>query len=150
MISEETWLSPMPDYVVGNATFYSPYLMEATARYRGMSLAGYVDGVSLFSPADIGEVVWIRLPGEALWEGPYLVVDCAQQNHMYAAVVHKGEVVEVSWRTARRWGLIEGGRIIQHRLDGVEVSKLRPSAVLDMTPVPFKEHFLETLTFRYR
>jgi len=133
----------MPQWVIGNATYYAPGPMRATAKWRGMDLTSFVDGVSLMSPSDIGDVVWIKPPGRD-WEGPYLVVDCAQQNHMYAAVVHKGEVVEVSWYTAQRWGLVRDDEIIHHRLDGVQVSKIEPSQ-LQGSPVPFREHFLSTL-----
>jgi hypothetical protein len=78
----------------------------------------YIDGVALMSPSDIGETVWLKRPG-GVWEGPFLVVDCAMRGDMYNVVAYRGEVVEVGWKTASKWGLgpHDGG----WRLDGVEV-----------------------------
>jgi len=73
----------------------------------------YLDGVSLMSPADIGKVVWLRAPGRG-WEGPFIVVDCAQLDDEYWIIKHHKEIVEVSWETAQRWGM-------DSPLDGVEV-----------------------------
>jgi len=91
-VTRETWYTPAPFYSEGYSVWYDPWIIEATAHVRGMDLSGYLDGVALMSPADLGKEVWIRRDGHD-WEGPFLVVDCAQQNHMYAAVVNHGEVI---------------------------------------------------------
>lgn len=103
-ISLETWYTPAPRRIIGGAVFYAPGVMAATAKVRGFSLKGYVDGVSLMSPADIGRSVWLKRPGYD-WEGPFLVVDCARRGDMYPIIVGREEAVEVGWDTASRWGM---------------------------------------------
>ncbi len=106
-ISSESWWTPAPQHIVGKAVWYAPGIMEATARYRGMSFDGFVGGVSLMSPADIGETVWLKRPGYG-WEGPFLVVDCAARQDFWVVVSEIKEVVEVDFETAKRWGMVEG------------------------------------------
>jgi len=127
LVSYNTWMTGHPAYSEGGATFYAPWMMEGTARYRGMDLDRYVDGVSLMSPADIGREVWIKHNGE--WEGPFLSVDTAQQNHMCQAIQTRGEVVEVGYSTAKRWGMTDWPKVHEWKV-GVEVS-LVPPHVLD-------------------
>jgi len=118
-ISIETWFAPAPDHFGGRVVYYAQGIMEATARWRGLSLDGYVDGVALMSPADIGHKVWIKFDG--LWEGPFLVVDCARRGDMYPVIMHREEAVEVGWETAQRWNL-------EPPYPDVEVSKMKPRA----------------------
>jgi len=117
---------PAPQYAVGNATYYAPWSMEATANIRGMSLDGFLDGVSLMSPADIGETVWIRRPNHD-WEGPFLVADCAQGNDIWPAIYYKREIIEVGFVTAVNWGLARltntGWEAIGWRVENVQVWK---------------------------
>ena len=125
LISFESWFTPAPYFSYGNAVFYAPNVMEGTARHRGFSLDGYLDGVAMLSPADIGRTVWLRRPGHE-WEGPYLVVDCARRGDMYGTIVHRDEVVEVGFRTALRWGMVRetaggGWRTNYWREENVEV-----------------------------
>lgn len=158
-ITLKTWFTPAPEYMKGNAVWYSPQLMEATAIYRGLDLKGYLDGVSLMSPADIGKTVWINHP-DLGWEGPYLVVDCAQQNHMYGVIVSRDEVVEVGYTTAVRWGMVNNYKVYEYRIDGVEVyvgetlpyyiehaSRWSWKFDIDISPVNYRQQFLDTLTF---
>jgi hypothetical protein len=105
LISDDAWRTPAPRLTVGRAVFYAPGVMEAQAPYRGLSLEGYVDGVSLMSPADIGETVWLWRPGDAEWEGPFLDLDCSMRADMYVNVIVNREVVEVGFETAERWGM---------------------------------------------
>jgi hypothetical protein len=105
LISMETWFTPAPEHSRGAAVFYGPGMMEGTARWRGMDLSNYLGGVALMSPADIGQTVWLKRPGEA-WEGPYLVVDCAARQDMWPVIMARGEVVEVDFDTATRWGMV--------------------------------------------
>lgn len=132
LITHETWYTPAPIYSIGGAVFYAPNLMEATARWRGMSLAGYLDGVALMSPADLGRTVWIRRAGNAEFEGPFLSVDCAARQDMYGTVVIRGEVVEVGFETALRWGMVRGSESRWRTNDWrqeveVVVSDMRPA-----------------------
>jgi len=120
--------------------------MEATARWRGLSLDGYLGGVALPTCADIGADIWIKPQWtptwRGKWEGPYLVVDCARRGDIYGVVVHRGEVVEVDWPTARRWGMVTPRRpcwinetlykehcIRQWRMSNVYVSKIPPQEI---------------------
>lgn len=101
-ITVETWFTPSPDHFTGKAVYYAQGLMEATAEWRGMSLDGFVGGVALMSPSDVGETVYIKFRE---WEGPFLVVDCARRGDMWPVIMHRGEAVEVGHRTAIRWEL---------------------------------------------
>jgi hypothetical protein len=96
--------------------------------------------------ANVGHKAWLRRPDQN-WEGPFRVVDCAQQNDIYSATVHKAEVVEVGWKTAVRWGLNE-----KWREEGVEVLLVDPrSHPQTGRPVWFPgwwEYFLEFADFR--
>lgn len=123
LVTYETWMTGHPIYSSGAATFYAPGVMEATARVRGMDLTGFVDGVSLMSPSDIGRMVWIKHDGT--WEGPFLSVDTAQQNHMCQAIQTRGEVVEVGYRTAQLWGMTDWPRVHEWKTY-VEVSLVPP------------------------
>lgn len=134
----ESWFTPAPIWSWGNAVFYGPNVMEGTAKARGFDLTGYLDGVAMPSCADVGLEVWLKPfviyrdgePVEARWEGPYLVVDCAQRSDIYGVVVHRGEVVEVGFETARRWGMADYGGsryVVEHwKLPLVQVSKVHP------------------------
>lgn len=146
-IDNTTWFSPAPRHIIGKATWYSEGLMKATANWRGMDLTGFVGGVSLMSPADIGEVVWLKRPGEN-WEGPFLVVDCSTRGDMYATIVYVKESVEVDFKTAVRWGMVsQNEKEIYHwGLNEVEVYKgLRPPE--DSSPVIYADWFLQGVAF---
>jgi len=149
LIDDESWNRGVPIYSVGGAVWYSPNVMEGTARYRKMPLENYVDGVSLMAPSDIGETVWLRRPGHD-WEGPFLVVDCAQINHHFAAVYYAEEVVEVGWTTALRWGMVdERQNVYKWRWDDVEVWKGVQHPPADPgTPVDYREWWLSQVTFQ--
>ena len=102
-----TQYSVQPTLVMGKALFYAPYVMEATAEWRGLSLEGYLGGVATMTCGLLGEPVWLRRPGFN-WEGPYRVVDCARRNDLYGLIVYWNDSVEVDWKTARRWGMVSG------------------------------------------
>jgi hypothetical protein len=124
--------------------------MNATAEFRGMSLEGFVGGVSMFSPADIGEVVWLKRPGGE-WEGPFLVVDCSQRTHMYTTLTYVKESVEVDWQTAKRWGMVSGDegnyQVNEWMVRDVEVWKgLKPPAE-ESEPTKYDEWFMKLVEF---
>ena len=123
LVTYNTWMTGHPTLSTGAAVFYAPGVMEATADYRRLPLDNYVDGVSLMSPTDIGATVWIRYNG--VWEGPFLSVDTAQQNHMCQAIQTRGEVVEVGYKTAERWGMTNWPTVHEWKVD-VEVSLIPP------------------------
>lgn len=104
-ISVEDWMQPAPVYTKGNLTFYAPLVMRSTAHYHGYDLDGYLDGVALMSPADMGKEVWISVDG--VWYGPFLSVDCARISDMYGVIGSRGEVVEVGFKTAVMLGMAE-------------------------------------------
>lgn len=160
-ISLDSWFAGSPVHAIGNAVYYAPFMMEATAAARGLSLEGYVDGVSGLSCADVGLEVWIkRDPARTTagqsgvgqgWEGPFLNVDCAQRNDMYGAVVFRGEVIEVGFETALKWGMVErtspwSWRNLIWRLEEVAVSKLPPEHATG-SPVPLLDWWLSGVTF---
>jgi len=152
LISEETWRTPAPRLIIGSATFYSPGLMEVQAPYRGLSMDGYIDGVSLMSPSDIGETVWIWRVGDTDWEGPFLNLDCSMRADMYVTVVYNREVVEVGFETAERWGMARHTGEPPYyvaddwRLDGVMVyiGETPPDLRYAM-PVDYRSWFLRLL-----
>ena len=150
LISNETWFNPTPQFVSGKATWYAPYLMNGTAEYRGMSLEGFKGGVAMMSPADIGQVVWLHRPGHA-WEGPYLVVDVSARVHMYTTVVRIGEVIEVDFDTALRWGMISGDEsywtIHEYMIRDVEVWKGLSPPTPDLEPIVYRDWYLDNVVF---
>jgi len=103
LITLSFWMTPAPEVARGYAVWYAPGVMEATCRYRGIDMSGYVDGIAMMSPADIGQEVWIK--GPLGWEGPFIVCDCGVRGQVWEMVMVRGEVIEVGWRTASRWGL---------------------------------------------
>jgi len=105
--SYATQYSIQPVLVTGKAMFYAPFVMEATANWREMSLDDYLGGVALMTCGSLGEPVWLRRPDHD-WEGPYRVVDCARRNDLYGLIVYWNDSVEVDWKTARRWGMVSG------------------------------------------
>jgi hypothetical protein len=107
MIVTDTWSIPTPDAaIVGRATHYKAGLMETVAFRRHMSLRGYLGGVALNRKADLGRDVWIQWDDGTI-EGPYLVVDCARQNH-YPDRERRGYVLEVDAGVAMRRGFYHG------------------------------------------
>ncbi len=93
---------------VGVATYYAPGVMEAVVANRlawgqVAPCQECVGTVALLDAGQLGRRVWLQAPGRPP-EGPFLVVDCAQQAHR-AALLAQGWVVDVDWATAQRWGM---------------------------------------------
>lgn len=162
LVSMKTWFTPAPPYAVGGAVFYDPHVMEATAQARGLSLDGFLDGVSLMSPSDIGRTVWLRRPGHA-WEGPFLVVDSAARQDIYPVVTVRGEIVEVGFQTAARWGMIDATEIAAGEygrpytvndwiVEEVEVLKMNfvPHNISDFDPVDYVQWWEGRVEFSTR
>ena len=140
LISMAAWYTPAPTYSYGGATWYAPGVMEATCAYRDLSLTGFLDGVAMMSPADLGKTVWVSR-GDG-WEGPFLVCDCGVRGQVWEMVMVRGEVIEMGWRTAHRWGLgpFDGGWKIPV---AVAVADLPP--VGKWAPIDYMDWFAHSL-----
>lgn len=137
----DSWFRGWQAWNKGNAVYYAPGVMEATAEVRGISLQGTLGAVSALSCADMGHRVYLRAPSLGVdWEGPYVVVDCGQRNDIFGNVVVRGEVVELGWETWVRWGA-SGMRV-----EDVEVSKVHPS-MLHGEPIDFPAWWGSQVTF---
>jgi hypothetical protein len=128
--------------------------MRATATYNGFSLDGFIDGIALMSPADIGKTAWLRRPGHR-WEGPFLVVDCAAQTDMYSVVYYNREVVEVGFQTALHWEMATladnqyGYLSINAAMADIEVALVieRPPEKTPWNPIYYPDWWLERMSF---
>jgi len=150
LVTRETWQTPAPQYAVGGAVFYSPGIMEAQFRYRGWDPAHYLDGVAMMSPANIGDIVWLKRPGGE-WEGPFLVVDCAMRGDFYSVAIGRREIVEVGWKTAQRWGMgpFDGG----WRMDKVSVwigDRPPRKDQADDTPIDYRKWVIDNAKLEAR
>ena len=151
-ISNSTWFTPAPIVSKGNATFYGPGVMEATAEYRGFVLEGYVDGITLMSPADIGAEVWLKAPDRE-WEGPFLVVDCARRGDIWPVINFYGGVIELGFKTAERWGMVEQHSrwtAIRWKERDVLVSKVPPSSVDRYEVIDYSQWWVSMAEFTHR
>ncbi len=142
-----------PPLAIGKAVFYGPNSMEATAKYRGFKLKGYVDGVSLLTCGDIGKSVWIKRPGNN-WEGPFLVVDCAKRGDLYGIINYRNEVVEVGFKTALKWKMVYYSdtekwiyKEVKWNIDNVLVSKYPPPMIGKLNKVNMKDWFNSVVEF---
>ena len=97
------WHAPTGgDVARGLATYADPGVFEGVAAYRALDTRGYTGLVALNPAGDLGRVVWLERAG--VFEGPFLVVDCARATD-YATRVDAHLVIEVDWPTAERWGM---------------------------------------------
>jgi hypothetical protein len=84
----------------GIAKFYSPDVMEAVARSRGLARPGSVDGLaSVPNCSRLGTVVVAAINGRT--PERYLVVDCSHPRDR-ARHIRQGLVIEVDYRSAVR------------------------------------------------
>jgi hypothetical protein len=102
------WSSRSPDTLHGQATYYSPGVMAQVAKNRGMDLTPYLGGVALNRKGDLGRIVWIEF--DTAIEGPFLVVDCAQEGH-FPDRENQNRVIEVDAATAIRHGFYGVGPV---------------------------------------
>jgi len=108
IVSLVTWLSPLPQHAEGKLVRYGPdYLAHANAEYRGYDLTDFGGcGVALMSPADLGKIVWLRIPGGE-WIGPCLSVDSARRVDFHRYVYSVREIAEVTDSTIAALGGFE-------------------------------------------
>lgn len=104
------WRAPTANRVLaGDVSYYGAGLLERVARYRGLDVSRYRDGVALMRAGDLGRAVWIFWPDGSgplggAWRGPYLSVDCSNRAH-YAGNLQRGRVAEVSRQEWIRLGM---------------------------------------------
>jgi hypothetical protein len=159
LVTNEVWFTPSPQYVYGTAVYYNPGLMRATAKWRSLEMFNlayrseeYLGGVAVPSPANIGDTVWLRRSGGE-WTGPYLVVDCSRRADVYTHIAINQQVVEVDFKTALAWGLVEGDyeswNVIRHKEQTVEVwygeNEPNEDVALLQRPVYFSDYWLENV-----
>ena len=153
----------MPLIVKGTVLPYAPNMMEGTANYKRLSIEEpFIDGVALPFCSMIGSSVWIKRPydmnaeGSGEWEGPFQAVDCAGIQDLYNVVVHRNEVLEIGYETAKDWGMAKledpddpySWYWDISRIDNVIVSLIPPECLPpDFEPVNLKEWFLEKVDF---
>lgn len=98
------WSLPSADLAVqGYATYMRPGLMEQVAANKAANLEPYAGGVALNRAGDLGRVVWLEWDNGAI-DGPFLVIDCAQQGQHFARREHQRRVVEVDYDLAKLRG----------------------------------------------
>ena len=150
LITPESAQRKMPDYVKGDVTWVNPHRMEDTAVVNNIDLSPFKDGIALMSCSDIGETVWLKRPDHN-WDGPFVVADCANPRHMFAAICYKGEVAELGFKTAVEWGLAtyenEKVGIIHHVVLNVEVARSAGAPNTSGAPTDYREWWLSNLTF---
>jgi hypothetical protein len=140
----------MPDHAKGVVTWVNPNRMEDTASVNNIDLSPFKDGIALMSCSDVGETVWLKRQSHD-WEGPFVVADCANPKHMFAAICYKGEIAELGFKTAVSWGLAtyesEKVGIIRHTVDDVEIAKSSDVPSISTEPVDYREWWLSKLKF---
>lgn len=101
LITRDAYWYSSPNDFYGLMSSYAPGVMEAQVKHRGLPEG--TRGIALMGCSEIGEKVWLRPPG-GKWEGPFIVVDCSQKNHLYYHMVGMGLAVEVGFKQTERWG----------------------------------------------
>src|SRR3989304_7199129 len=89
--------APQPQLSAGLlVTYGNQQLVQANAAYRGYDLGQLPDecGLAAISPAMLGAVAWVRVPG-GRWLGSCLVVDVAGRTHAYESIYVRQEVAGV-------------------------------------------------------
>lgn len=104
------WLTPLPQHAEGKLVYYgSQALVEANADWHSYDLSPYRDrcGGALMSPANLGHIFWVRVPGRN-WYGPCLSVDVAQRSHFYDYVYRVKDIAEVASNIRDLYGFVHG------------------------------------------
>jgi hypothetical protein len=167
MLSQASRMTPIPTLTKGMAVMYNPGVMEASAEARGLytpgnstsggkysvnGIGGYIGGVATETCSEIGTSVWLKREGYN-WEGPYLVVDCAQRNDAYGQIVNWDLNVEIDFDTALRWQMVTSNvsktswSVKQWHTDNVLVSKINPACLGNIKIVDLSEWFKDIAVF---
>ncbi len=110
-ITDSAYYFDSPTDHFGLLSSYAPGVMEAQVRHRGLPEG--TRGVALMSCNEIGQKVWLRPEGQG-WDGPFVVVDCSQKNHLYYHMIGMGLAAEVGAETAGKWGFARANRVDVH------------------------------------
>ena len=94
IVSVATWMTALPNHASGTIVNYGDsQLMQDQAIYRDYDLNGYVSGIAVMSPSDLGRPFWIRVNN--VWYGPFLAVDTSTRHDFCDNVGYRREVAEV-------------------------------------------------------
>ena len=164
LLTYESQFLRMPDLVIGKVYGYEANLMEHTGMFHEINLDN-IEGIALPFCSEIGGYVWIKRPrnpniaGTGVWEGAFRVVDCGGLLDLYNVVVHREEVAEIGFETAREWGMVT---LLENTGEGtynkawdmrswytdILVSKIDPRYLSDdLEPVVLSDWFKERATF---
>lgn len=95
--------------LIGSVTYYNDRPMKAT--YQARIAWGHVTPcescigmIAVLDSENLNKVAYIKRPNKD-WEGPFLIVDCAQAKHK-EALRRRGLVAEVDYQTKLRWGYL--------------------------------------------
>lgn len=109
LLALSVWMTPLPRHASGRLVWYGPQsLVELNATYRGYNLSLFRDrcGVAVMSPADLGKVIWLRLPGGEFY-GPCLSIDVAGRDNFLHYVNDLNEVAEIATPTRAALGITD-------------------------------------------
>ena len=112
ILAVSSWIMPQPRYSIGLLVVYGDQsIVRANAEFRGynIDLISEQCGLAAISPAHLGQLAWVRVPGGD-WTGPCLVVDAVSRRHAYESIFVRQEVAEISRNTAAALGFDNGGR----------------------------------------
>lgn len=97
----------MPRHASGRLVRYGgDYLARVNADFHGYTLPASGCGLAVMSPADLGKLVWVRVPGGP-WVGPCRSVDVAKRTDFLAYVNDLEEIVEITDSTRAQLGITE-------------------------------------------
>lgn len=148
-ITNSTAQLQAPAHSIGSVVWFNPNKMEETAAINGTNLTGYLDGIALMSCSDVGKEVYLQREGYDK-EGPFIVASCAWQAHMFGSICYIGEVAEVGFKTAERWGmvsLVNNEKIVnRYREDNVQVF-VNGGVTSSETPVDYRSWWLDQVEF---
>jgi hypothetical protein len=110
ILAVSAWIQPQPTHSQGTLVVYGDdALIAANVAWHNYDLTGYAFGLSGISPAMLGRVAWVRVPG-GRWMGPGLVIDVVARSDAIESIYTRQEIAEVSRATARALGFTNGGR----------------------------------------
>lgn len=122
-------------------------LAKANAEYRNYDITNFHQdcGVALMSPADLGKIVWIRLP-DGSYYGPCLSIDTGARHDFYDLIYVKHEIAEVTETLAKRLRFPHGSSAQGEIYIGQcpppawsEPREYQPKLVFSNEPTPYRE-----------
>lgn len=110
VLAVASWSAPEPLHAQGLLVVYGgQQLVEANADWHGYDLKQVPGrcGLAAISPAHLGQLAWVRVPGRP-WQGPCVVVDAVARTDALESIYVRHEIAEVSRVTARALGFEYG------------------------------------------